>query len=225
MRIPIARYGIGTLSVVTLLLGGAAALGLWLFWPLAVVAGALWLGVVWFFRDPERRAQCAPEDLLSPADGVVRDIEEVDPPAFIEQRTVRVGIFMSVLNVHVNRSPADGIVRWISYHPGTFRDARSESVGENEHNLLGLELPDGRRLLVNQIAGAVARRIVCKPEVGAELKRAQRFGMIKFGSRVELYLPLADGYEIAVQPGMRVTAGLTVLASRPTAAPQSPGTA
>jgi phosphatidylserine decarboxylase len=230
VRIPFARYGLGTLLTCTLVLAAVAALGAWLLWPLAVLAGLLWLQTLWFFRDPERTAQCAPEDLLSPADGTVRDIEEVDPPGFLEGRAVRVGIFMSVFNVHVNRSPADAMVRWVSYCPGTFHDARAGSVGENEHNLMGLELADGRRILVNQVAGAIARRIVCEPDVGTQLARGQRFGMIKFGSRLEVYLPLADGYRIAVRPGDRVQAGLTVLASRPVpgarrADPQPPGTA
>jgi len=214
VRIPIARYGLGTLLAATLLLGAAAALGLWLFWPLAVLSGAAWLGVLWFFRDPERRARCAPGDLLSPADGVVQDIEEMDPPGFLGQRALRVGIFMSVLDVHVNRSPADATVRWLDYHRGAFHDARTPAaVAENEHNLIGLELADGRRILVNQMAGVIARRIVCEPPVGAVLARGQRLGMVKFGSRVELYLPLADQYKVAVRPGTRVKAGLTVLAS------------
>jgi phosphatidylserine decarboxylase len=216
VRIPLARYGLGTLLAGTLLLAAVAALGVWLFRPLAAVAGVLWLWMLWFFRDPERSAQCAPEDLLSPADGVVRDVEEVDAPGFLEQRAVRVGVFMSVFNVHVNRSPAHATVRCLSYHRGAFHDARAgAALAQNEHNFLGLELPDGRRILVNQIAGAIARRIVCEPDVGAVLARGQRFGMIKFGSRVEVYLPLSDGYEVVVRPGVSVKAGLTVLASRP----------
>ena len=100
-------------------------------------------------------------------------------------------------------------------YPGKPTTARAESaVTGNEHNLMGLELEDGRRIVLNQIAGAIARRIVCEPDVGTQLARGQRFGMIKLGSRVELYLPLADGYEIAVRRGARVKAGQTVLASR-----------
>lgn len=215
MRIPIARHGLGTVLAGSALLAAVAGVGLWLFPPLAVVAGALWLGLLWFFRDPARHAEGAPGDLLSPADGTVRDIEEVESPGFFEGRAVRVGIFMSVLNVHVNRSPADATVRWVSYHPGAFHDARAEdSLTENEHNFLGLELADGRRIVLNQIAGAIARRIVCEPASGAALVRGQRFGMIKFGSRVELYLPVADEYAVTVRLGDRVKAGLTVMASR-----------
>ncbi len=216
MRIPLARYGTGTLLTGTALLAAAAAAGLWLFPPLAVVAAILWLWMLWFFRDPERNARCGPEDLLSPADGTVRDVEEVDAPGFLDGRAVRIGVFMSVFNVHVNRSPADAGVGWISYHPGAFHDARDRRACRNEHNLIGLQLAGGRRILVNQIAGRIARRIVCEPQVGAQLARGQRLGMIKFGSRVELYLPLADAYRVAVRPGDRVKAGLTVLASRPT---------
>jgi phosphatidylserine decarboxylase len=196
-----------------LLLGGAAC-GV-LFWPPgAVLAGLLLLGVLLFFRDPERRADCGPEDLLSPADGVVHDVGEVASPGFLDGPAVRIGVFMSVLDVHVNRSPVDGAVRWTSYHPGKFHDARAEaSLTENEHHLMGLELRDGRRLVVNQIAGLVARRIVCAASEGDSLRRGQRFGMVKFGSRVELYLPCTDPYEIRVEPGDRVRAGLTVLAT------------
>lgn len=144
----------------------------------------------------------------------MRDVETVDPPpGFLPGPATRIGIFMSVTNVHVNRMPADGTVRWISYHPGTFRDARSpQALKHNEHNFVGLELDDGRKVLVNQIAGAVARRIVCAAAVGDRFRRGQRFGMVKFGSRVELYLPEADQYDILAKPGDKVRAGLSVLA-------------
>jgi phosphatidylserine decarboxylase len=219
VRIPLTRYGTGTLLRGTALLAAGAAAGFLLFKPLAAVFGALWVGLLLFFRDPERRAGGPPDELLSPADGTVRDVEQVQPPAFLEGPAVRVGIFMSLLDVHVNRSPAAGTVRWVSHHPGAFHDARTRAaVRENEHNLLGLELADGRRLLVNQIAGRIARRIVCEPAVGDALERGQRFGMVKFGSRVELYLPVADQYEVVVHPGDRVRAGRSALA-RPASAP------
>lgn len=221
MRIPLTRYGADVMLVSGLLLLGGAACGVVFWWPASGLCGLVFVGVLLFFRDPERRADCGPGDLLSPADGVVHDVGEVDSPGFIEERAMRIGVFMSVLDVHVNRSPADATVRWVSYRPGKFHDARAEeSLTENEHHLMGLELADGRRLVVNQIAGLVARRIVCAAKVGDALERGQRFGMVKFGSRVELYMPCSDQYSVAVEPGARVRAGLTVLATR-TGAPDA----
>lgn len=214
MRIPLTRYGLHTLLDGSLFLLAGVVLGLLFFWPAALVFALLWLWLLSFFRDPERATQSPPHELLSPADGTVRDVGEVTPPAFLDGPAVRVGIFMSVLDVHVNRSPADGVVRWVSHHPGSFRNARAkEALERNEHNLLGLELEGGRRILVNQVAGAIARRIVCEPSVGTALRKGQRFGMVKFGSRVELYLPVADEYAVAVRVGDRVKAGITVVAT------------
>lgn len=216
MRVPLTRYGRDTMLYATGILGGLAALQIVTgTWPAALLWGLMWIGMLSFFRDPERHAKCSPDDLLSPADGVVRDVEEVSPPAFLNGPAIRIGVFMSVLDVHVNRSPADGVVRWVSYHPGSFHDARArDAVTQNEHNFLGLELSEGRRIMVNQVAGVLARRIVCAAAVGDRLERGQRFGMVKFGSRVELYLPVADEYEVRARPGDRVKAGLTVLATR-----------
>lgn len=223
LRIPIARYGLGTIAAGTVVLAALAGLCLW-SWPPAAVAPALaWAGLLAFFRDPHRHADCGPGDLLSPADGTVRDVGVVDAPAFLDGPALRVGIFMSLLDVHVNRSPADGVVRHVSHRPGGHRDARSEAAATgNECNLLGLELADGRRILVNQIAGMVARRIVCEASVGDRVRAGQRFGMVKFGSRVELYLPVADGYSAAVRPGDRVRAGRSVLATLRPAASSAP---
>ncbi len=215
MRVPLARYGWREVKGLSVLFAAATAAGLLLWWPAAVVLAALWLAVLAFFRDPERKAGCAPEDLVSPADGKVRDVAEVEQAPFVEGRSVRIGIFMSILDVHVNRSPADAWVRWVSHRPGRFHDARNgAAAAENERSFLGLELQDGRRILVSQIAGRVARRIVCAASVGDALTKGQRFGMVKLGSRVELYLPCADQYSVAVRPGDRVRAGRSVLASR-----------
>jgi phosphatidylserine decarboxylase len=214
VRIPIARYGLGTVAAISapLLAAAAACIALAPAWT--AVPLVLWIAVLMFFRDPERRASCGEDILLSPADGVVADVEDVDDPGFLGGPATRIGVFMSVFSVHVNRSPVAGTVGWISYHPGTFHDARSEdSLRENEHCFVGLQMPDGRRVVVNQVAGAVARRIVCPVKEGDTLERGQRFGMIKFGSRVELYLPLADEYDVAVAPGDRVRAGLTAMAA------------
>lgn len=215
MRIPLTAYGLREIAVATgaCLLGGAVAA--WLFWPAAVALAVLWLGSLAFFRDPDRRIPNAPHSLLSPADGTVQDIEVAEPPGdFIEGPALRIGIFMSLLNVHVNRSPVSGTVGPVQYCPGSFHDARSRRAAtQNEHNLLGIETLGGRRVLVNQIAGMVARRIVCRARTGQPLEAGQRFGMIKFGSRVELYVPQADKVEVKVQPGDKVQGGADVLAA------------
>ncbi len=214
MRIPISRHGLGTIAVGSVLLAAVAAICAWAWPPAGAVPALAWVALVAFFRDPERRADCEPADLLSPADGTVRDVDLVEPPAFLDGAAVRVGIFMSLFDVHVNRSPAGGTVRWVSHHPGGHSDARSEAaLRRNEHSLLGIERADGRRVLINQIAGLVARRIVCDASLGDRLRKGERFGMIKFGSRVELYLPAADRYTIRVKPGDRVTAGRSVMAT------------
>lgn len=213
MRIPLTSYGLSVILAGSVLLLGGVVAAAFAFWPAAPVLGLLWLGLLAFFRDPERRAECGADDLLSAADGIVRDVEDVRAPAFLEGRCRRIGVFMSVLDVHVNRSPANGVVRWVSHHPGSFRDARSETAKlANEHNFVGLELEGGRKVLVNQIAGLLARRIVCAACEGDRLARGQRFGMVRFGSRVEIYLPLADRYEVRVRPGDPVWSGRTVIA-------------
>lgn len=214
MHLPLTPYGARELAVGTCAAALLVCLCLWAWPPLIVLPLALWICLVAFFRDPQRSGPRQSGLMLSPADGVVRDITEVDSPAHLMQGpVVRIGIFMSILNVHVNRSPADAIVRLKEYHRGAHLDARdTEAPRRNEHCLLGLELPGGRPILVNQVAGMVARRIVCAPVPGDQLRAAQRFGMIKFGSRVELFVPATDETCVLVRVGDRVRAGLTPLA-------------
>ena len=194
--------------------GAAAIITALSVWPVTPVVILLWAAFLAFFRDPQRRIPTRPEALLSPADGTVRDVEQVEGDGeFIGGPAMRVGIFMSVLNVHVNRSPADGAVRYERYSPGRFHDARHPAASEeNERNAIGLELEGGRRIMVTQIAGAVARRIVCQAHPDQSLKAGQRYGMVKFGSRVELLLPLGDQWEVVAKPGDKVRAGVDVLA-------------
>jgi len=214
LHIPVTSYGTRELLLGSMLCAAAVAFSLWFFWPLALAAAALWLWLIAFFRDPERN--CPQEDnaLLSPADGTVVDVEVVDPPAdYLDGPALRVGVFMSIFNVHVNRSPTAGTVRFRRYVPGTFWDARdARAATQNEHNLLGLERADGRRVMVNQIAGAVARRIVCEAQPGDSLGTGQRFGMVKFGSRLELFVPQSDKVTVQVATGDKVKAGRDVLA-------------
>lgn len=173
--------------------------------------------VAWFFRDPERAVPQEPGILVSPADGHVADIETVDEPSFLGGKAIRVGIFLSPLDVHVNRSPAKGVVRHREYRAGKFLAAYDRrAVEENESCALGIECeaPAGKpplRVLVRQVVGVAARRIVCPAEPGQALARGERFGMIKFGSRTELWVPESAGFRCRVAIGQFVRGGSTVL--------------
>ena len=215
-----ARWGLKELALYG---GGCALLGggaLFLPDPWCWTAALPFTGaalVAWFFRDPERVIPTDPGILVSPADGTVADIEEVDEPTFLGGRALRVGIFLSPLNVHVNRSPARGTVRHRVYREGKFLVAYDRrAVEENEACAIGIECeaPGGRpplRILVRQVVGAAARRIVCPVEPGRALDRGERFGMIKFGSRTELWVPLDAGFRCRVKIGDGVRGGSTVM--------------
>jgi len=214
LRVPLARYGIREL----LLFGGLSIAGIvasaFLFVYLVPLFALALLFVLYFFRDPERRVPETPRILVSPADGTVRDIGEVDGVANVDGRALRVGIFMSPLNVHVNRAPCDGRVESVTHRPGRFHNADSPSASsENESNTVALRAAEPPDLPVvgRQIAGVLARRIVCATAEGDTLARGQRFGMIKFGSRAEVYVPAGSGFRVAVRIGQRVKAGETVL--------------
>jgi phosphatidylserine decarboxylase len=212
MRIPLTRYGLPQIIYGTVLCAALAWCCVLTIPLLVVVPGALWLFLLAFFRDPERPCEARPEELLSPADGTVADIEEVDPAEFLAGRALRIGVFMSVADVHVNRAPAAGTVRFVKHVPGAFCDARTErSKSDNEHSFLGMETTNGRRILVRQVAGVIARRIVCRVQAGDALARGERFGMVKFGSRLELYVPLSDRPVAQVKVGQHVKAGRDVL--------------
>jgi phosphatidylserine decarboxylase len=166
-----------------------------------------------FFRDFPRQGAAGPDELLSPADGTVVAIETLEEIPHYDGAAVRISIFMSVFNVHVNRAPFDGVVREVRYAPGAYKDARDpEASRVNESSALWLETERGP-VTVRQISGAVARRIVCRARPGMGLKRGEKFGMIKFGSRVELYLP--PGSQACVPVGAKTKAGLTILARFP----------
>lgn len=179
-----------------------------------------WIGVgltVWcyyFFRDPERVTPDAPGLVISPADGVVSLIEPAVPPRELglpEEALTRVSVFMSVFNCHVNRAPVAGKVEKIAYKPGKFLNASLDKASEdNERNSLVIRMADERILTVTQIAGLVARRIVSFTQEGAVLDRGERFGLIRFGSRLDIYLP--EGVEPSVKIGQTMIAGETVIA-------------
>jgi len=181
-------------------------------WPLIVLAAwlpvAIW--VVAFFRDPVRDGERGGQLAIAPADGKVVDVREVDEPTFIGGRALRICIFMNVFDVHVNRYPLEGTVEYRHYNPGKFLHAADEKASlENEQSMVGLTTPRGK-VLVRQIAGLIARRIVTDHPVGTDVRQGQRLGLIRFGSRVDLYLPTDARAVVAV--GDRTTAGVTVVA-------------
>jgi len=182
-------------------------------WPMPAVI--LLLATVFslnFFRDPDRAAPVEPGIAVAPADGVVCKMGTATDPLSGEERQV-VCIFMNVFNVHVNRSPVTGVVSEVRYIPGKFFNASLDKAStDNERNMIVVTDAEGARFTVMQIAGLIARRIVCPAKVGDRLGRGERYGMIKFGSRLDVYLP--QGYAPAVTMGQKTTAGVTVLAKK-----------
>jgi len=215
VRIGLTRYGLREVWISTVLAAAVGALLGWLCWPLVAVPGGIWLWVLWFFRDPRREVPREQGVLLAPADGKVTDITPIGSDSELGTEGVRIGIFMSVFDAHVNRSPAAVTVQEVVHRSGKFLDARDPRAAErNESTTIRLAYRDGRRdvpLVVRQVAGLVARRIVTDLSPGQVLAAGERFGMIKFGSRVELMIPREVVGDIRVDPGRRVRAGLSVL--------------
>jgi phosphatidylserine decarboxylase len=215
-RIPFARWGLAELQIMSYPLATVTAvLTLSSWWPLAFVSGIVLALVVYFFRDPSRSVPRESGLMVSPADGRIAEITPVESDPFIGGPAVRVGIFLSIFDVHLNRVPCDSRVLCLRYVPGKFLNAlKPESARENESMWIGLEElgPSRRHIVVRQITGQFARRIVCSLRPGETLGRGQKFGMIKLGSRTELILPTADGLEIVARIGQRVLAGSSILA-------------
>jgi phosphatidylserine decarboxylase len=189
----------------------AIALPLWLISPLW---GLLWLPVaIWvvaFFRDPVRQGPRGDNVVIAPADGVVVSVKNLDEPEYVKDRTTRVSIFMNVFNVHVNRYPVSGTVEYRHYNQGTFGHAGTEKASlENEQSSIGLMTPRGR-VLVRQIAGLVARRIITDHGVGTAVTQGERMGLIRFGSRVDVFVPATA--KVLVHEGEKTVAGRTVVA-------------
>lgn len=185
-----------------------------LWFPLGWIGVGLTVWVYYFFRDPERVVPTRDSVMVSPADGIVSLLEPAVPPAELglgEAELLRISVFMSVFNCHVNRLPAAGRIDTIAYTPGKFLNASLDKASaDNERNGLAIALPDGRRYGVVQIAGLVARRILCWSKEGDEMARGDRFGLIRFGSRLDIYLP--DGVTPLVRIGQTMVAGETVIA-------------
>ncbi len=214
-RLPFARWGLAELQlmgwpllIMTLLLG-------YYFWYLAWIPAIPLCLVVWFFRDPPRRVPADAGVYVSPADGKIAEITRLEHDDYIGGPAVRIGIFLSIFNVHLNRAPAATRVISIKYSRGEFLNALNpESTLRNENIWLGLQEiePPYRRSVVRPIAGAIARRIVSVVRTGDVLERGQKFGMIKLGSRTELILPDTDDLRICVEVGHKVKAGTTIFA-------------
>lgn len=215
-RLPLARWGLAELQltgwpllVLTVLL---AYLGLWY---LALVPGVILCLIVYFFRDPPRRVPAGVGLIVSPADGKIVEVTHLDHEEFLGGPAVRIGIFLSIFNVHINRAPAAARVIALRYSPGEFLNALNpQSALRNENTWIGLEeeAAPHRRMVVRQISGAIARRIVCNLRPGEVVARGHKFGMIKLGSRTELILPDTEDLKIEAEAGRRVKAGSSVVA-------------
>lgn len=219
-RLGLARPGLAELVCFSLLFAAltiaSVLAGLWVnpLWYLPLIAIVpLWLFVISFFRDPARVIPTDPAALVSPADGKVTHVDEVASADFPGGRALRISIFLSVFNVHVNRSPRKSRVTKVRYFPGEFLDARhGECAVRNEQLWIWLQDEStSAGLLVKQISGAIARRIVCWLKPGDVLQAGERFGMIKFGSRTEVLLPLGPTYDLKVNVGDMVQGGSSVL--------------
>jgi phosphatidylserine decarboxylase len=218
-RLGLARYGLAEVVIFSVLLGSIGALiaagGVFLH-PVLFVAllppALVWLEIVYFFRDPERVIPDDPAAFVSPADGTVTHVEEVEEPDFPTGRALRISIFLSIFNVHVNRVPRSGRVKDVRYSPGRYLDARNpQSAVENEQLWIDLEEETGRPIRVKQISGAIARRIVCWLKPGDVVKIGERLGMIKLGSRTDVLVPAGPGVRVEVKVGDKVRGGSTIL--------------
>ncbi|MBI3811056.1 MAG: phosphatidylserine decarboxylase family protein [Nitrospirae bacterium] len=203
----VVRERLPFLIGVTLLTVGVALLKV--VW-LTVALGALALQTFWFFRDPDRIIPAGEGLIVSPADGKIIGLAEAKEERFLKDRAIKVSIFLNLFDVHVNRIPCSGRIRGIHYQPGTFLAANKDLAStENEQNALLLETASGAKLVFVQVAGLVARRILCWVKEGDAVERGVRFGMIRFGSRTDLFLPL--GTEIKVQLGQKVKGGSSII--------------
>lgn len=209
--VPFAKEGIpfiGVAAGVTLLVG-------WLGWTIAVMAGGLLtLFVAWFFRNPHRVIPQGSNVVVAPGDGKVIAIEEEFEPRYLKDKSIRVTIFLNVFDVHINRMPCEGIVEDVQYQPGLFLVAsKPEATIKNEQNALMIKSVTGAKVLCVQVAGLIARRIVCWILPMEKAVRGERFGLIRFGSRMDTFLPAGTRIKVAV--GERVKGGETIVGELP----------
>jgi len=223
MRIPLTKYGLPQVVVYPAVVLAAmvvfppvagAFLPQWAVAAIEAVLAAILIAALMFFRDPERKCPSETNLLLAPADGHITEIEAVEETNFIGGPALRIGIFLSIFDTHINRAPCNVRIEKITYKKGKYLNAMNPESGRlNESNKLDLirtDIPKDK-LIVRQISGAIARRIVCAAAEGRELAGGERFGMIKFGSRTELYLPVRENVKCLVKTGDKVKAGLTPL--------------
>ncbi|MBD0316024.1 MAG: phosphatidylserine decarboxylase family protein [Nitrospiraceae bacterium] len=205
--VPFAKEGFPFIAATA----GLTVLAAWLGWYLlAAGAGLVTLFVSWFFRNPARVVPQDPNVIVAPGDGKVIAIEEEFEPRFLKDRSIRLTIFLNVFDVHINRAPCDGVVQEVQYQPGVFLVAsRPDATIRNEQNALMLTTAQGVKVLCVQVAGLIARRIVCWASAGERVRRGERFGLIRFGSRMDTFLPLGTVLKVSV--GDRVKGGETIL--------------
>ena len=210
-HLPIAHEGIHFILCGVVLMVACLVVPRWVG---ALTFGLYTLFAIWFFRDPERTPPPGDDLVLSPADGRVVEVMRVEKAPYLDAPAIKVGIFMSPFDVHVNRAPVSGTVERVEYRRGAYIKADLERASlVNEHNAVILRRDDGRRVMVVQVAGLVARRIVCYLVAGDRTLAGARFGMIRFGSRVDVYMPLEA--LVSVKTGDKTIAGETILARVP----------
>lgn len=197
------------LLILLVLAAGAMLIHNRLLWGLVVICAGLMLFTGYFFRDPQRTIPAGDNLILAPADGKIIVIEKVTEPEFFKSEAMQVSIFMSAFNVHVNRAPISGQVVYFNYRKGSYHPAyKDEASFANEQSAIGIQ-NDSLQIFMKQIAGIFARRIVCHLREGHKVKAGERFGMIKFGSRVDLFLPLS--VQLQIKLNQKVTAGTTII--------------
>src|SRR5690349_24135430 len=209
--IPIVKEGVPFIAA----LGGTTAVAVTLSWTIpAIFFGAATLFTGWFFRNPRRESPCDKGAVVAPGDGKIIAIEEDYEPRFLKDQAIRLSIFLNIFDVHVNRNPCDGTVENIVYQPGRFVGAnRPDATISNEQNDVMIRAADGGKVLCVQVAGLIARRIVCWISPGDRAVRGERFGLIRFGSRMDTFLPIGTAVKVAV--GDRVKGGETILGELP----------
>ncbi len=199
------------IGIILVALAMAAVSGRWWVCLFCILGAGTCGFALFFFRDPQRAVPEGTELVVAPADGTVTEISEVEENKFLGCKARKVGIFLSLLNVHINRSPYRGTVEYLKYKPGKFLNAGNlESSVVNESNGIGI-VTSRCKMLVRQISGIIARRIVCGLKEGDNVETGEKFGMIKFGSRTELYVPVDAAFELQVELGQKVKAGETVI--------------
>lgn len=205
--LPVAREGFPFIASGFLLTSGSLVIG----WRcLSLILFLLTLFIIWFFRNPKRITPNGNGLIVAPADGKIIEVMEELEERYLKERALKISIFMSVFNVHINRIPYPGRVVSVSYNPGRFISANRDKASlENEQNAVLVETKDGKRILFIQIAGLIARRIVCRLSIGDNVERGERFGLIRFGSRVDIFLPL--DVELKVKKGSKVKGGETII--------------